>query len=1026
MTIEKSKMRYGIGWLCALLLLLTSCKDEDWYGNGHCPEGEPATISLKISIPDMDVKTRAMNEEADSRVSNLWVGVYNKSTKKQTGMYYSGDDENWKESSIVEHADYKFSINTQSGESYIVAVANVDSHYGISDNSELREALGITDNKRTTLKTLLEKADTWEKFKSISAILLDETNVNHDNDQNVVMSGVYYEGKADQDRWNTGDDINTVVIKAGDSNLNGCIHLRRLFAHVKFNLQAAENITITPKSWQVCNVPMIAYLHEQGQNAADVSTFLTEEKNYNDSRTSLVFNATANNFSFEFYQFENKHEGLQTVRSYADREKEYKNANDLNTGIYQSLCTEEQKINGEIVNNNATTVRVIADVSYYYVTENNVETVTTESTENATLRTGTVVYTIHLGYCEGVDEATKSRDFNCRRNTEYTYNVTVKGLNDIVVEVRDSKETSPGAEGNVTDIGEIRYELDAHYCTFNIKLTKDERKNMNWKIRAPYDGVAYECSSDKEDNDPMYYKWIGFMPTQAENRLAEYDPEMVWNLVELSDPETYNTENEWFTVFVDEYVYPDETANDKNDGTNDTWKKYVNQADRIAWINVSGSQISKDGESSYDYAKYMISQKSIQTYYDTNSSNVTTALGVEHINETYGKNLTWKWTKKYEDLSHSNGRWNMWQYVKDINWSDIITNDSPDNKNYPVCQLQSTSDYDIHNNYPDKSKPTTFYEIISACMSRNRDLNKDKTIDANELRWYLPALGKYERIMLGRATLPSPLFDPNAVNYTNPADPIAAPWTESISGGNSNEVHYATSDQVKFFPEEGGSYFNGNLGIWWNDPNAEFTNRYPWNIRCIRNLGVRLDKVTENAGDDPVARAYTYLPDDWDNRTGGGVFKMDKYTNNSLRAPVSTFISVHTIKDFSSNSVAASFRVSKDKTSYTLQPGETVESVLNKNLPCKNYKEDGDDANTVWRAPNQRELMIILNEELYSDNVLQSMRYSCTKEYYGDANRFVVAVYGTSGWQMQMASPVVNNSFDVRCVRDVIENTRGN
>ena len=62
-------------------------------------------------------------------------------------------------------------------------------------------------------------------------------------------------------------------------------------------------------------------------------------------------------------------------------------------------------------------------------------------------------------------------------------------------EAEKNGETQSGAEGDVTDAIAKALYLDSHYGVFNIHLTDDERKALNWRINAPYDNQPKITSS---------------------------------------------------------------------------------------------------------------------------------------------------------------------------------------------------------------------------------------------------------------------------------------------------------------------------------------------------------------------------------------------------------------------------------------------------------------------------------------------------------------------------------------------------
>lgn len=1099
MTIEKSKMRYGIGWLCALLLLLTSCKDEDWYGNGHCPEGEPATISLKISIPDMDVRTRAAMSDADaSKVNDLWVGIYNVTTGKCT---YNGYFPNL--TNDRHHVLNKLEgINTKSGKSRIVAVANVT---GINNEGYCSLALTpesgetIAEGTRKELKVLLKAADTWEKFTAISAAHVNPENVSS-FDANLVMAGVYQTyGDDTDDKW---DNDQTVDIQVGNNTLSGALHLRRLLSYIKFNIFAADDeqnkvygLNVDLKSWRVCNNPALSFLHEQEGNAGDKAVFLKTgtgndpavESNYASSNISYDFEkGTVNEKEcrmFDFYQYENKHQGVSTLTGYHEREKEHQNSDTKNTGIYSSLCSSADKTADDYWNNFATFVEFSAEVSYY-LDEN-----------RSKLRTGNVIYRIHLGYCEGGGEETKAKDFNCRRNTQYTYNVTIKGLDKVVVEAK--KGSTPyqnGVEGEVYDATAKVIDLDAHYGVFNIQLSNKERANLQYIIRAPYDNEVKEIRREKKDDDfimsenkddeKQFYEWIRFRPTDNETTLALYknseEEEAPWTLDQLTaisngkltnkhmddkDGDVNDEVERWYTVFIDENVYHKDGQEAGNE-SGEKWWKYVNKDPRTIYLSVQHSNVSEDQDSRYGSAKYMIRQKSIQTYYATTGNNISsTAIGVEHINETSGLNLRWTDDVVGKDKWNAdNGRWNMWQHVNG-GWNDFVDADKmmsiPEVSNQnmgkgisraatiqPVMALKAITGQDyMHKVSTDEEKnPVThdpnntdnYYEAMNLCLSRNRDLNGNGKIDANELRWYLPAMGKYVRIVLGRHSLETPLIDPATFNPAH------------FTAGEENSCfHYISSDRLVLWAEEGMSVERKGLN------GGKY--RSAWEVRCIRNLGVDMTRVVEN---DPVTVAYTH---DETTRT----FTMTYYDASSIRTQPMTNIPVHEIvnplnmpyKKFqyaekdctlpTADNENGVYLTKKEGNGYVLNFDGKLEnwepiiadvwsSSVQANSICGLYSEEADGSDKgQWRVPNQKELTMMRREK---DKVfdLPELRYmwqwiSCSKEFLGDGKRMSGIFYNnnrsnsgvywgnTGNTEYYILSGNSDTFTHVRCVRDVIE-----
>lgn len=1117
------------GWLvCILCLLSISCKDELPYIYGEDgPSGIPTTIRLSWNTPDMTVKSRtSLGDEAERQINDLWIGIYDAKTGLLKSSVLYDDSQN----QIQDHEIQEVTINTTSGLSYIVGVANVKNNYGTSDDINVP----TTSNTRAfTIAELLEHADTWDKFKSIAHIT-DPEDINRYS-PNLVMSGIYYDDNnqttlTDPNNWLTLNEkpvyipVNTAT---EDGKMPGVIHLRRLVSFITFELIPDEHITIEPISWEVHNNPAYSYLHEQKTDASDKVWNLSELlDNYGNSKDDPTFmpvtkeisdgkKQLTGSYSFDFYQYENRRTGLESVKSYDDREKEYKTTDGTNTGIYQSLCSTSSDTpnwkEGKNLANYASFVVIKAKVVYYieqkyleqdgWTGEDGVikreydAPPVSPDTPGAVQRIGYATYTVHLGYCDGDTEEEKARDFNCYRNTKYTYNVHVNGVNKIVVEaINEREEPKPGVEGDVTDAYTGHYELDAHYCVFNIQMSDEERKNMRYRIEAPYDGTTYtfeiknpadpkeieqlQKSLIEDDFNRKFYNWVKFRPTTGKEVLAlyknknstdeNYSPEP-WTLEDLRDTEKFQNTNladengkKWYTVFVDEYVYHDD---DDTDGTEKGWQKFVNAPNRKLWIfNKIPTEVSSDQESIYLKTAYFISQRSIQTYYNTEDETISTALGIEHFNESYGLNLRWTWQEVYRTdgeskfpnqettgrLDSRNGRYNTYLYLNDnredsqLKWEKFTKFATPQTTGeitalgekkpkttYPVFAMQTTSSNETewkgslasneaykYTNADPKGIQNQYYEVMAACLSRNRDENGNGIIDGDELKWYLPTLGKYLRIVIGSPALRTPLMD----FWANPN-------IKSSDNENNPRWHYWSSDIRTLWAEEGTS---SSLHV------EDKWDYGSWNIRCIRNLGTNL-RTTFEQHDEPVEVAYVV---DEDNR----VITMERFNPNCYRAATSSYLIIHDVTS-SQNLPAYSFEYAKDdctsnntkipedkmqlnKYGWFYENGDNYKtekwtSLTKYNLACGTYSQEtnGSDRGT-WRVPNQRELEILRRVGVFEGSFPATPFWlSCTLEYYlknGSATQRFMKVRKQAGTVDDGLRSGENVLKRIRCVRDVI------
>lgn len=773
-----------------LALWASSCEESNLPLRNNVPEGEEASVTFSYGFAEPVRLSRGtkLDEEAESKVNSLWIGIYNVNTGECTynNVFESGsaDAQFWGSGDVLDNTNKQVTLKSvKSGESYIVAVANVFTNYGVMEGYRLdltegnyktniyEDGTDLTKMRRLPLAYLLKKADTWEKFQAISTVQLDARQVQRST-SDFPMTGFYCQGTSHPDTWydNKGNPSQTAMIYPGSNKLNGLVHLRRQRSYNKFKILAADNVTVTPISWQVMNIPAYSSLLESGNNAGDYAVGITGRTdlypsgNYGpgnkndgfDNETEWKAGDGKACHSFDFYIFGNRRTAKEWVARYDDREMEYKVAGEnvnwtdpagIKLPVFKSLVAEspDDAISSEddyqtmdLKPNNATYVILTATVDYWakpeYDTNGNITKYTpipeSEATEanppaGVVRRHGTGVYTIHLGYCDGADEAAKARDFNCLRNTDYTYYVTVDGLDNIRVEAVRAGEPQPGAEGDVSDTDQSLIQLDSHYCTFNIELTNRDRLNISYYMEIPYaDQVFYYNSLEHGlTNNPaetgvpdMCVNWIEFRPSYSSDKLAVYNIEgdsnygAPWTFEDLHDvkghlavtdengttvtnvpdiPDNWENDTKWinehqdwlneshyYTVFVNEYTYAGQS-----------WHVFSNKPDRRVWLMNENDRLSSaDGESSYIKSKYLIQQSSIDTYYSdvdyqtsfvcpatiyngtnyaaftVSGTNISTnAVGVETINESLGLNICW--TVGDGPGSATNGRWNVWSLL---------------------------------------------------------------------------------------------------------------------------------------------------------------------------------------------------------------------------------------------------------------------------------------------------------------------------------------------------------------------------
>ena len=218
-----------------------------------------------------------------------------------------------------------------------------------------------------------------------------------------------------------------------------------------------------------------------------------------DENTSLPFDSEErDDMWFNFYMFENHQDVSSDSKEYITSDKKQQ----INPNAENLYALREQKnIGGSFIfaPKNATYVIFKGDLSY-------------QRTSNGVAQwvNAAVEYTVHLGETgDDADSPDLVNNYTVNRNTFYTYNVTIQGLESIRVEVLEEKEQRPGYEGDVIVAGAQVKNIDSHFGRSLIKLTKkDILGGLSWVIQTKYDQGVKVAGS--EINTLKDYKWILF------------------------------------------------------------------------------------------------------------------------------------------------------------------------------------------------------------------------------------------------------------------------------------------------------------------------------------------------------------------------------------------------------------------------------------------------------------------------------------------------------------------------------------
>lgn len=638
----------------------------------------------------------------------------------------------------------------------------------------------------------------------------------------------------------------------------------------------------------------------------------------------------------------------------------------------------------------------------------------------------------------------------------------------------ESKETRPGIEGVVSDIMErydldahygvfnimlTNKDRTGGVITDAVGQISPRYKpdEFPFRLEVFYNGerIIIDQSNFKEfsanDNtnkSAKLWQWVEFRPTSGPNVLADYKPyhkkdadgnyinddgfdygdDRTFRLNEIADIKSFpgmgdratdpeDITERFYTVFVNEYVYEDGDQN-QNDGserniydeTTNNWVNYVNQPPRTCWLNIAGENVSEDKESVYIKSKYIITQKSIQTFYDipridANNPDVN-AIGLEYLNETYGLTLDWRygamnrsgsWTGNnfvngtWDGGTYSllNGKVNQLNYLRatsqkntmsEIDWSgyvnqnkqETITSINEGSYQYALSGLKDLRNEkgEIYYYVPaivtftnsswEKTygpNSTYFVTAMDACMNRNRDNNGNGKIDQEEVRWYLPSSGEMVDLVNGRNSLEAPFMDYGA-NQILKTPSFWADVNRGTPHHANTRFHYVSSNRRVLWAEEGITINsidgdprtgNTNLGAW---------NRIGWQVRCTRALGTDLSA-------ERVELTPAFSVDDANNPTK--IFPT-YFESQTLRDPIWEAIPAHSETDKLNRISTTGFEFSKT----LIRDNDDIQYQYDKsNLAMDKdhvYVAKGNEAcsalNTLtgrigWRMPTIKESAVI-------------------------------------------------------------------
>ena len=855
-----------------ILLIVTACTDDIEVEQSVVGDRE-VNVTLNFgAVNHSQVKVDSRTTyglQYESMVRNLYVYLFTSDGKRFYGRHFGEDlknqtrmEEHWMVTNMSStdtdtqtQGSVKMKVPTVTN-AEIIMIANIDLDFlNLSE-----ERLSLVRNKKDLQDMILTLNQTRPERNAGYFMMTGSSKVNI-TEQN---------GNA------------TVTLLDNSENI---IQLKRLDAKIEVNVRVnptenSDNQQVQefiPESWEVVNLPKSSYLlphsTDPSQTSQDAFFNLTP---MNFETTSKDGDAILNGFSF--YMLENREEKKKSVNNNLHfRDMRVKHLDDIHADNYGTYNTA-----GDMW-------EYAPEYGTYVIIKGELKMLV--NTDDATPQhlTADVTYHIHLG-----DFGTDRDDYNILRNTNYKYTITIKGVNNIELEVETSNdnvsgitENQPGASGHLYTAKETdTYTFDAHYGqrVYTLRAQDIDVENITWYVKTPMgrDGVPEKHPiSGVETYEYMDYKWVEFMlnPKDDDNLYSEANqpyppladqPKVLMTVIDfvklLKEQKTlwereqnYQPENKTnifdkegkinVTVFVNEYYYT-ENPRDPND-TNLLWKKFVNQPNRLMHI-LSSSQYSKDGDSSVTGSILTVRQRSIQTPFNINKdmTDLKYAWGCETVDEM--NNQAWFYTPDERRTSGNSKR--ITEYTpQNTSRTDGLYN--------TACLLNLvTQNLGVNN----QLRWDTFLDFsgnevqlkgkykagLYSVFLRNRDLNGDGFVNPNELRWYIASLDQLCGLFLGDQGLNgdaqlypiSASREPNVPIVGGAFDGVY-PWRLHVV--SSTAWDGAGSVPTIVWAEEGAS--TGEYQVHHNKPAYS-------PVRCVRNLGM------EDANSTTIKKAGENFP----------------------------------------------------------------------------------------------------------------------------------------------------------------------
>lgn len=992
-------MKQCIYWITVLLLLpFTSCTDELFIQDNET--GKTVTVTSLKFVASGASKTELTLTRADSHSEVREVTLFVFTSGILEGSFdvpYANLSETGNTDDRNRTYTITSSITVTTGQKKIYAVANAST-------------APYWQNCLADLKTINNEEAFKQHLFSINQSLVENHSLPLLNSGIVPLFGY--------------GDVEIVEGQGNQGNASGEIHVKRPVAHVTFNIyttsinEKGNTCIFTPRNYTVHNVAIQSPVIEMDKTSLDPENDMRTYYNTNSENVPAAAEDENKELvsTFAFYIPENMQQNATGINSYHERDqwdpKQEPVKGEEKYWTYAPPKSSYIVITGQYTETDPSNALVYqGDVSYTI----HLGDFSNDQWENFSVqRNYRYTYTVKVaGVDEIIAEATTEKD------DDYGNQPGAEG--DIIGNATASQVFDLDCHYEQAyvyyDLTAIANELSEN----GTKVVSDElignsfilKSSTPFASNSDYIAPYYRNKNNELESDvtkDMDYKWIYFLSQEDDNSISAYPGDQCKDKLASSeiygenkylinpyqlcvslgkltrmviDDKTQNDINSaatsmyitpvWsnghcivrFTAFIDENYYQKDPFDNNNIVG---WDRYTRQNDRTMLI-ASNIQISNDQNSTYSTARTAFIQRSIQTYYNSNTSATTNAMGVE----TYCENYAMGGLGEYNPgagTSSTDGRENMKGLISDNNndgnlqWGTYIQTKA---NGYFASNTSNYKEHKIKDILTGDYSSSPYY----ACLSRNRDLDGNGKIDDNEIRWYLPASDQYLRINIGADAMSeaSRLFLGNRTNLNNYPhgtdndlyEAGSIYYTSTYNSGVEDEPYLK---QVLWAAEVGALGSNG----------AGHTKGL---VRCIRNLprtNVITDYPDEVVVDDRAMGNVSYTLKqknnmyifDFENRLDERIYRVEEQ-DGSYRHHYEepSAILMEDANRLPKGIVVAPYSVGNiggsKATSYTANDRDRV--INGTYNPCASFSVSGDEANNgKWRVPNLREMMVITTQ----------------------------------------------------------------